>query len=83
MQVSTGQGRCSGRGTTAARCGVGTASRSPRSDMVRVVFHEYEHPCVCLTEVPAVYTAENQPILEEVERILAEAGLDEEVYSPR
>ena len=51
--------------------------------MVRVVFHEYEHPCVCLTEVPAVYTAENQPILEEVERILAEAGLDEEVYSPR
>ena len=79
-QVSTGQGRRSGRATTAARCCAGTASRSPKNVMVRVAFREYEHPCVCacLTKVRTVHTAEYKPILEEVERILAEAGLDEE-----
>ena len=36
--------------------------------------------CVALglTDVSAAHTAEYKPILEEVERILAEAGLDEE-----
>ena len=38
--------------------------------------------CV-LREVPTVHTAEYKPILEAIERILAEVGLDEEVCSPR
>jgi hypothetical protein len=71
-QASTGLERRTGRATTGGKCFDETVLLSQKRDMVCrtccVVIHVLLDPCA----------GEYKPILEEVERILADAGLDEE-----